>query len=62
MPRFLKGLVTGTVLGAIVGMTMSPKGKSELKKTISLIDDNRIKKRSVRLVKGMAKAMNKVMK
>lgn len=62
MSKFMKGLLTGTFLGTMVSFIVKPKRKPVFKKVINTMDDMKIKKRSGKVVKGIARAVDKVWK
>jgi len=62
MRRFIKGLLAGTLLGALAGSAFRPSRKPQLMDLMNLPEAGEIKKRTGKIIKGMAKSMDKKMK
>ncbi len=62
MRKFIKVLLTGAFLGTMASLIAKPKRKPVFKKVLSRMDDMNIKKSSGKVVKGIARAVDRVWK
>jgi len=59
---FIKGILAGTLLGALAGSFMKPSRKMELNDLIQMSEDSHLGRRTGRIVKGVAKSVDKMMR
>lgn len=62
MRRFIKGLLAGTLLGVLAGAVIRPSRKPELKDVMDMVEGMRLKKKTGKTLKGMARSVDKMMK
>lgn len=62
MRNFTRGILAGTIIGALAGYIMKPKRKPMLKGLMDMAEDSKMVKRTGRMVRGMTKSMDKIMK
>ncbi|MFZ5647910.1 MAG: hypothetical protein ACOY30_09865 [Bacillota bacterium] len=62
MRSFIKGVLAGTLLGALAGSFIKPSRKMGINDLVNMTEDSRLVKRSGKVVRGMAKSVDKMMK
>lgn len=62
MRSFIKGILTGTFLGVLAGAIMKTDRKPELKDLMDITSESELKKKTGKIVKGMARTMDKLVK
>ncbi|MHB8157330.1 MAG: hypothetical protein ACYDEQ_08060 [Desulfocucumaceae bacterium] len=62
MRKFLKGILAGTVLGALAGVMMKPSRKPVLRELMDAADQSSMGRRAGKIMKGMAGSMDKIVK
>lgn len=62
MRRFFKGVLAGTLLGALAGAIMKPSRKPELKDMLNFADEMQLRKKTGKVLKGMARSVDRMMK
>lgn len=62
MRSFIKGVLAGTLLGALAGAIMKPGRKMGINDLVNMAEDSTMVKRTGRVVRGMAKSVDKMMK
>lgn len=62
MRSFIKGILTGTLLGILAGAITKPDRKPELKELMDIAVESGFKKKTGKIVKGMARTMDKLVK
>ncbi|KJR98579.1 MAG: hypothetical protein VR68_10320 [Peptococcaceae bacterium BRH_c4a] len=62
MRSFIKGILAGTLLGALAGSFMKPGRKMELNDLMHMTEDSRMGRRTGKIVKGVAKSLDKMMR
>ena len=62
MRRLIKGLLAGTLLGALAKVAFKPSRKPELRDMMDKVDGDKMKQRTRKAIKGVSKGINKMMK
>ena len=62
MKSFIKGILAGTLLGALAGSFMKPSRKMEMNDLIHMAEDSELGRRTGKIVKGVAKSVDKMMR
>lgn len=62
MRSFIKGVLTGTLLGALAGVFMKPSRKMGVNDLVNMAEDSTMVRRTGKVVRGMAKSVDKMMK
>lgn len=61
MRSFVKGILAGTLLGALAAMK-KPSRKPVIKEIMDMAGESRMGKKSGKMVKGMTRAVDNIMK
>lgn len=61
MRNFVKGILAGTLLGALATM-LKPSRKPVFKEIMDMAGESRMGKKTGKMVKGMTRTVNKIMK
>lgn len=62
MRGFLKGILTGAVLGLLIGSTNKPSRKPGINDLMHMADESPIRKRTGKAIKGMIRSVDKMVK
>lgn len=62
MRKFLKGVLAGTLLGALAGSVFRPSRKPEMKDMMDFSEVQQLRKKTGKVLKGMARSVDKMMK
>lgn len=62
MRKFLKGVLAGTLLGALAGSVFRPSRKPEMKDMMDNSEVQQLRKKTGRVLRGMARSVDKMMK
>ncbi|MFZ5652656.1 MAG: hypothetical protein ACOY4I_17620 [Bacillota bacterium] len=62
MRSFIKGVLAGTLLGALAGAFMKPSRKMGVNDLVNMTEDSTMVKRTGKVVRGMTKSVDKMMK